>query len=116
MKTGELIYLACPYSHPEPKIKEKRFLDVNRVAATLMKDGYYVFSPISHTHPIAAFGLPEHWEFWKGYDEAMIKNCKAVLVVKMDGWETSTGVQAEIKIAKELGIPVGYLDFVDLAV
>jgi len=114
VKKAELIYLACPYSHADPKIKERRFNGVNLVASKLMNEGYYIFSPISHTHPIAiAGGLPENWKFWSGYDTEIIKNCKALYVLKLDGWEISTGVQAEIKIAENLGIPVRYLDFGD---
>ena len=111
MNRGELIYLACPYSHKDSEIMQNRFLAINKIAAKLMADGYYVFSPISHTHPIALAGtLPRGWEFWKGYDTVIIKNCKCVLVAMLDGWGTSTGVQAEIQIAKDLGIPVEYLD------
>ena len=41
------------------------------------------------------------------------KCCKCVLVLKLDGWEESTGVKAEIKIAESLGIPVEYVDYDD---
>lgn len=110
MNRGELIYLACPYSHKDPEVMDKRFHTINKIAAKLMSEGYYVFSPISHCHPLAIDGtLPGGWEFWKGYDTAIIKNCKCVLVAMLDGWGTSTGVQAEIQIAKDLDIPVEYL-------
>ena len=36
--------------------------------------------------------------------------CEKVVVVKMDGWETSKGVAAEIKIANELGKPVEFME------
>ena len=32
-----------------------------------------------------------------------------LMVLMLDGWVESVGVQAEIKIAKELGIPVQYI-------
>ena len=114
MNKGELIYLASPYTHKDPAIKEKRFKDVNKITSKLMSEGFYIFSPISHTHPIALAGsLPGDWQYWEGYDRVIIKNCKCLLVLKMGGWETSTGVQSEIKIAKELGIPVEYMDFIE---
>jgi hypothetical protein len=28
----------------------------------------------------------------------------------LDGWQESVGVQAEIRMARELGRPIGYLD------
>lgn len=45
------VYLATPYSHPDPKVREARFQAVNAVAAQLMRDGHHVYSPISHAHP-----------------------------------------------------------------
>lgn len=107
-----LIYLACPYSHPDRSMRERRFVCVNIVAAKLMGEGHHIFSPISHTHPIAeARSLPQGWEFWEGFDRAFIIHCKKMIVLKLDGWEASVGVQAEIKIAEELGIPVEYMEF-----
>ena len=105
------IYLATPYSHPDPPVRLFRFDAVNKVAAQLMSDGFLVFSPISHTHPIAEAGdLPKGWEFWKEYDKTFIEWADEVYVLKAQGWETSTGVQAEIKIAEEMGKPVVYLE------
>ena len=111
MSNKSLIYLAVPYSHPDIKIREHRFKQVNKVAAKLMADGHHIYSPISHTHPIALAGkLPTTWEYWKEYDYAFLKHSKKLLVLKLDGWETSAGVKGEIEIANELNIPVEYLD------
>lgn len=108
---GELIYLACPYSDPDPAVMVARFDAVNRVGARLMAEGKYIFSPISHTHPLAVVGsLPRGWDYWEGYDKCMISRCSKLIVLKLDGWVKSTGVNAEVKIAKEMGIPVEYLD------
>jgi hypothetical protein len=38
-----------------------------------------------------------------------------VVVLMLDGWEQSRGVQAEIAIARELGKPVSFIDLNDLA-
>lgn len=103
----ELVYLATPYSHPDPTIMEQRFRVANMAAARLMEAGVFVFSPISHTHPIAVAGeLPKGWDFWKAYDTTVISSCRKLIVLMQDGWKESTGVAAEIRIALELGIPV----------
>ncbi len=113
-RDSSYVYLASPYSHESHAIMERRFNDVCGVAANLMRSGVLVFSPIAHTHPIAVHGeLPRGWEFWEKYDVVMIRNAEKVFVLKMRGWETSKGVQAEIKIAQELGIPVEYIDFIE---
>ena len=111
--TKTLIYLATPYTHPDPVVVEWRFKTVNRVAARLMGEGLHIFSPISHTHPIATDAenpLPTGWEFWRDYDFAILSCCRALYVLTLDGWQQSTGVTAEIKMAKELGIPVTFIN------
>lgn len=106
-----MIYLATPYSHPDPAVMEQRFETACRIAGWLMARGEIVFSPIAHTHPIAVrCELPRGWEFWNRYDREMIGFCARLVVAKMDGWHTSTGVAAEIDIAESLGIPVEYMD------
>lgn len=63
------IYLATPYSHPDPKVREWRFENINSFAADLMKCGHVVFSPISHSHPISQhLGNSLDSEFYLGQD------------------------------------------------
>jgi hypothetical protein len=109
MKT--LIYLATPYSHPDPDVRVARFNAVNKVAANLMSAGWHIYSPISHTHPIAIAGeLPTGWEYWQAYDEAILKECRELRVLMLPGWEQSKGVAGEVAIAQRLGIPTSYLE------
>ncbi len=106
------MYLACPYSHPDLEVRQQRFDAANLAAGRLISSGKHVFSPISHTHPIelASNGkLPAEWAFWAEYDERMLSNCDRLIVLAIDGWTSSTGVQAEIAIARKLGLPVDYL-------
>lgn len=103
------IYLATPYTGT-PAERQARFERVNKVAAKLMNDGLLVFSPISHTHPIALAGdLPKGWEFWKEYNLTFIEWCDELWVLTQNGWLTSTGVTAERKLAIQMGKPVNYI-------
>ena len=104
-----LIYLASPYSHPDRQIQEQRFQAVCQQAAEMMRRGELVFSPIAHTHPIAAYDLPGDWAFWRRYDRAMLERCDELAVLQLDGWEESIGVKAEIAIAKDLNLPVRFI-------
>jgi hypothetical protein len=107
----ELVYLAGPYSSHSASEMHNRFEALNRIASNLMKDGHLIFSPISHTHPIAMAGnLPTGWDFWEKYDSVMLSCCKKLIVAKLDGWKESRGVQAEIKIAQKLGLEIEYLE------
>lgn len=110
MKT--LIYLAVPYSHPSAAVRQTRFEQANRAAAKLMRAGLHIFSPISHTHPIALAGdLPLGWEYWSAYDRAILEFCAKLIVLRLPGWEDSKGIAGEIQIANELGIPVEFMDW-----
>lgn len=106
-----LIYLASPYSDPDAQVRTKRFHEVCLVAAKLMERGFLIFSPIAHTHPIAAVGgLPKDWEFWERYDRAFLVASSELWVLMTDGWSTSKGVAGETRImTEELKKPVKYI-------
>lgn len=108
------IYLAIPYSGME----ELSFKIANEVAAKLMNEGYIVFSPISHSHPLAvSHQMPGTWDFWKEFDESFILGwCDEVWVVVIgengyDLCEKSKGINAEVTIAMDNYIPVKWYDY-----
>ena len=103
-------YLACPYSHPDPVVRRMRFEICNHAAGALMAQGHAVYSPISHSHPIAlAHDLPAGWDFWQRQDMAMLERCQRLAVLMLPGWRDSVGVMAEIREALRLGLPVEYV-------
>lgn len=106
-----LTYLACPYSHPDRLVRVSRFWTANQVAAILMRRGLKIYSPISHSHPIAVAGdLPLGWDWWQEYDRAFLSHANAMYVLCIDGWRESKGVAGEIAIARELGLRIVYVD------
>lgn len=112
-----MIYLASPYTHPDPKVRENRFLEACKLAGRLMQKGHKIFSPIAHSHPISiGCGLPTVWKFWKKYDIEFIKWCTKVWVAQFSGWQDSIGVCKEIQIAKRLKKPVYYVEPVFLKI
>jgi hypothetical protein len=106
---NRLIYLAAPFSSNNPAVCEQRFHAVCRHAASMMKKGQHVFSPLSHGYGLACYGLPTDWSFWEAYDRTMLSFCAELMVLMLDGWKESIGVQAEIAIARELGKPVSFV-------
>lgn len=109
-----MIYLASPYSHPDPAVRERRFRGACRAAAALLRSGRAVFSPIAYSHPLVAHGLPTDWSFWEWQDREHLARCDEVMVLMLDGWEESVGVREEIRIAREMGKPVRFLDIARL--
>jgi hypothetical protein len=106
-----LIYLSSPYSDPDSMVRDKRAMDASRVAGVLMNKGYAIFSPIAHAHSIAfAYSLPTDWQFWENFCRAYLSVSSKMIIVTMPGWDTSGGVDSEIRIAQELKIPIYLID------
>jgi len=106
-----VIYLASPYTHPDPTVRQQRFETVCQVAADMLRAGMLVFSPIAHSVPIAEHGgAPDTWDFWWGVDLEILARCDELIIVKLDGWRESRGVQAEIARARALGKRVSYVE------
>jgi hypothetical protein len=105
------IYLASPYYHKNHDIREQRFISVCKKAGELMNQGYFVYSPIAHSHPIAVqCELPKDWVFWEQYDIEYIKWVDEVWILQLDGWSKSKGISAEIEIAKSIGKPIYFIE------
>lgn len=104
-----MIYLASPYSHSDVAVREERFQAACRAAAALLPAAHAVFSPIVHSHPLTQHSLPAEWAFWQRFDRVYLERCDEVLVLTLDGWQESAGVQAAIRLAHELGKPVRHV-------
>lgn len=109
-----IIYLACPYSHKDESIKLERFHRANVAAAFLIKLGHVVYSPISMTHPIDQILIEDGCFFdssyWVNFDETFMNICEAIVILKIDGWNLSSGVKREIEYFKNKGIDPLFLD------
>lgn len=110
-----LLYLACPYSDGNEEVKRERLRISCEVAAVLMAHGIAVFNPLSHTVGIAEAGdLPEDHDFWMRMDLPILSRCDEMLVLALDGWMDSRGVQTEIEFAIARGIPVTIIEPADI--
>jgi Domain of unknown function (DUF1937) len=105
-----MIYLASPYSHPDPAIREVRFEAACRAAAGLISAGHAVFAPVVQGHSLVGYGIPGDWAFWAPLARQHLAQCDEVLVLQLDGWRESEGVRAEMALAAELGKRVDYLE------
>jgi hypothetical protein len=88
-----------------------RYKRVTKVAAHWLTQGYNIFSPITHSHPIGRM-VPDRLNthsMWLGLDFAWIDCCDELWVLMQDGWRQSYGVSKEIEYALEKGMPVRYV-------
>lgn len=111
------VYLAIPYSYNP----DRAFEVANKVSARLMNDGYTVFSPISHSHPVADYlddKLRFDHEFWMRQDLPLVAWADELHVVCIGEYgseliDKSRGVQAEMLYAKQLGKTIKIIEYYD---
>lgn len=111
-----MIYVASPYTHPDPKIQQLRFEQVCQATAYLLCQGKLAFSPIVHGHPLTRYKLPGDWGFWQAFGETLLGLSSEMMILTLDGWKESIGVQAEIKIAERLGKQISYISFEEIQI
>jgi hypothetical protein len=97
-----VIYLASPYS-ADPEHNYQLALEA---AARIVADGHILYSPIVHGHLLHLVAdLPQDFAFWQRHNFGMLRKASELWVLDIPGWQTSTGVQAEIEFAKLAHIP-----------
>lgn len=117
----EIIYLACPLSHPDHRIEIARFKMSCMAAAYLMSTrDCIVFSPLSHSCPIDHYmhekyhritheKLRSH-EFWvELHDKYWMDACNKIVILTLKGWDISTGVNWEKKYMLDQGKLIEFL-------
>lgn len=108
-----LIYLACPYSHPDAEIRNSRVELASLVAAKLMQQGTPVYSPITHGHAVAQHLPPavsaDH-RFWMRHCKPFMEAAREIMVLPMHGWRLSKGVQEELDYFYQSARAVTFLE------
>ena len=105
-----MIYVAAPYSDSDKAVIEERMTLFAKYFSTMIANKLYPVSPLlnHYIYKEAAAEWPTNWEFWEGYSRELLTRCTSMIVLMIDGWKESEGVQAEIQLATELGIPIEY--------
>jgi len=111
-----LLYVAVPFTHSEASVREQRFQAACRVSALLMKHSIVVFSPLSHSVPIVRHGDLDEMdsEYWLTMDLPLLERADELLIVGLDGWEESRGVQEELHFALEHNTPITLIEEKDI--
>jgi hypothetical protein len=105
-------YLCSPYTHADPAVMDRRYQSACKHAARMMMQGEVVFSPIAHSHPIAAHlppGGATDGLFWKDQDMPILRHASKLAVLMLDGWRESKGVAWEMEAARQIGLPIEYI-------
>ena len=109
MSAGDdkLIYVAAPYTHADPAVRNERVLEATKYAAYLIDQGEPVFSPLSHSVEIERhrqnIDSPRRWY---DIDLQILQVCTHMHILGLDGWELSQGIQYEIAAAAKRELPI----------
>lgn len=93
-------YVASPYSHPDPAMREERYRTAVTFVAWAAAERMLIYSPIVHWHVAARTrSLPTDADFWAWINQSDQEHSDGVMVLAIPGWRQSTGVQEELLFA-----------------
>jgi hypothetical protein len=111
METKGMTYVASPYSHGD---REENFRLVSKKTAQMVAEGTIAISPITYGHTLLEFkSMPNDWKFWQEFCLSILSKCDNMVVYMMPGWDKSEGVAAEISYARDMQIPIEYIEFTE---
>ena len=106
-----MLYIAAPYS----KLGDGQKHDVMRIvsdwAIELARKHVLCYSPLTYSSYMQlaeeiAYHNTIDDAYWRTHGLKMLSGCDALLVLQIQGWEESVGVQAEIEHAMSEGKPI----------
>lgn len=101
-------YLGCPYAHDDEIIRQARYDAVTEVAAHLLSNGHYVYSPITHNHPLTMLRDFSHWSHqdFLDYDKTILRGARDMIECRLPGWRISKGLRWERNYCKKKNKPI----------
>lgn len=116
-----MIYLAAPYSHENPEIETERNRIIDNVTMNLVIMGFVVYSPITHGCALVRSGILDDteigtdWKAWKHHCLGMLEKADSMMILALEGWAESKGIDAEIDYCNKNQIPVTILTELDIS-
>ncbi|MBS0272030.1 MAG: DUF1937 family protein [Proteobacteria bacterium] len=102
-------YLAIPYQGTDAEKKVRTELSL-KAAAEFLRQGIYLFSPVLYVNEIAEeigfTSLEKRRAIVMPYLLDFLKVSRGLVLMSIEGWQDSWGVQQELKFCQENHIPI----------
>ena len=110
---SKIYYLSNPYAGTDEQ-KAQRAKAAGEICYQLMDSGLFVFSPIVHNHALVSqfpnMSVEDRRRIFLPFDFTMLKKCDAMILLKLEGWEQSSGCAQEIAYCQEYQLPMYELE------
>lgn len=103
MNNIKLVYVAGPFSAPEPRCSFDVAFHACAVGLEVAKLGACPWIPHANT-ALPEFEKVQPYQFWIDATELQRQKCDALLT--LEGWEKSSGARKEVAAARASGQPV----------
>ena len=88
-------YLASPYTN-HPRGMLVAYQHAVEAARMAQEQGYEVFSPIVHFHPMSTLSRnPESYDYWMERCRPFMAVSRRLIILMDEGWKDSTGMKTE---------------------
>jgi hypothetical protein len=112
---NKIIFVILPYRDVNPDVISYRVSMAEKYCAKLMVQGDFPLCITSFGHYLCEhYDLPKEWDYWAQYCREMIRIAKEVHLLKLEGWDTSEGIQEEIKLLKMTQKPLIQVELEDI--
>jgi len=105
------IFVAGPFNHPDKEVMDYRTKTIAEYCVKIFNEGNFPVSALLSGLSFANYGnLPTDTETWRNFSIKYVEGCDELHILKLEGWEESSGLKTEIATAERLGILIKYFD------
>lgn len=107
------IFVAGPFNHPDQKIKDYRTRTIAQYCVKIFNEGNFPVSALLSGLAIVNYSclpVPTDTETWRNFSMEYVDGCDELHILKLEGWEESSGLETERMMALANDIPILYID------
>lgn len=111
-----VVFLGGPYWHEDPEVRSWRAVQYSKAVAAIVTgpsgESTMVYSPVAYGHAIDGYfddrGVSE--SYWRRHGIAMLRRSDQLWILKLEGWEESRGLEAELDVARRSNMEITYIE------